>query len=92
MLLHINKYIPKKAIIKGLKTVKWYGRNQIIQKKPLIIFDVAHNEAGLRTFDNKNPFPVHYTRGGPWVDEWQDVESAQEWFNERDKYLSKKFR
>jgi len=42
--------------------------------------------------NNKKPFAVHYTRGGPWFDEWQDVEFAQEWFNERDKYLSKKFR
>ena len=42
--------------------------------------------------NNKKPFAVHYTRGGPWFDEWQDVEFAQEWFNERDKYLGKKFR
>ena len=37
------------------------------------------------------PFAVHYTRGGPWFDEWQDVEFAKEWINERDEYLSKKF-
>jgi lipopolysaccharide biosynthesis glycosyltransferase len=39
----------------------------------------------------KKPFAVHYTRGGPWFDEWQDVEYANEWLQERDKYLDKKF-
>ena len=37
------------------------------------------------------PFAVHYTRGGPWFLEWQDVEFADEWIKERDEYLSKKF-
>ena len=37
------------------------------------------------------PYAVHFTRGGPWFDEWQDVEFAKEWITERDKYLSKKF-
>ena len=41
--------------------------------------------------NNKSPYAVHYTRGGPWFDEWQDVEFAKEWINERDEYLSKKF-
>ena len=41
--------------------------------------------------NNKSPYAVHYTRGGPWFDEWQDVEFAKEWVNERDEYLSKKF-
>tara|TARA_B110000438_G_C15787372_1_gene639058 strand:- start:284 stop:985 length:702 start_codon:yes stop_codon:yes gene_type:complete len=42
--------------------------------------------------NDKYPYAVHYTRGGPWFDEWQDVEYAQEWLNERDKYLEKKFK
>ena len=42
--------ISDKAIICGLKSVKWYGRNQIIQKKPFVIFDVAHNIAGMKSF------------------------------------------
>ena len=37
------------------------------------------------------PFAVHFTRGGPWFEEWQDVEFAKEWLLERDEYLSKKF-
>ena len=36
-------------------------------------------------------FAVHYTRGGPWFEEWQDVEFANEWFIERDDYLKSKF-
>tara|TARA_Y100000741_G_scaffold191613_1_gene145881 strand:- start:97 stop:804 length:708 start_codon:yes stop_codon:yes gene_type:complete len=41
--------------------------------------------------NNKNPFAVHYTRGGPWFDEWKDVEFAKEWINERNLYLENKF-
>ena len=47
---------------------------------------------GWTSIHNKNsPYAVHYTRGGPWFLEWQDVEFANEWTNERDEYLSKKF-
>ena len=37
------------------------------------------------------PFAVHFTRGGPWFNEWQDVEYAEEWLAQRDEYLNKKF-
>ena len=42
--------------------------------------------------NNNKPYAVHYTRGGPWFDEWQDVEFADEWIEERNKYLNKKFK
>ena len=42
--------------------------------------------------NNKKPFAVHFTRGGPWFEEWQDVEFANEWIKERDDYLKNKFR
>ena len=42
--------------------------------------------------NDKEPFAVHFTRGGPWFDEWQDVEFAKEWLAERDEYLSNKFK
>ena len=42
--------------------------------------------------NSKKPFAIHYTRGGPWFDEWQDVEFAQEWLDARDAYLENKFR
>ena len=37
-------------IVEGIESVKWYGRNQIIKNKPFIVFDVAHNEAGIKQF------------------------------------------
>ena len=37
------------------------------------------------------PYAIHYTRGGPWFDEWQDVEYADDWKNERDIYLNNKY-
>jgi dihydrofolate synthase/folylpolyglutamate synthase len=38
--------IPIRIIKKGLLETRWPGRMQILQKKPLIIFDGAHNPAG----------------------------------------------
>ena len=48
-------------------------------------------EGWTSNHNNKKPFAVHYTRGGPWFDEWQDVEFADEWISERDEYLRNKF-
>ncbi|MEA1939484.1 MAG: folylpolyglutamate synthase/dihydrofolate synthase family protein [Candidatus Caldatribacteriota bacterium] len=39
--------ISKKAIIEGLKRVKWEGRLEIIQRKPTLILDGAHNPNGI---------------------------------------------
>ena len=48
---HLNNFnIPKTAVINGLQTVQWYGRNQLIQKNPLVIFDVAHNIDSMCSF------------------------------------------
>ena len=50
-LSHINGFIiPEEAVIKGLQTVQWFGRNHILRKNPLVIFDVAHNLESLRCF------------------------------------------
>ena len=48
-------------------------------------------EGWTSNHNDEKPFAVHYTRGGPWFDEWQDVEFASEWINERDEYLKNKF-
>ncbi len=48
-------------------------------------------EGWTSNHNKSKPFAVHYTRGGPWFQEWQDVEFAQEWLSERDEYLVKKF-
>ena len=48
---HLNNFdIPKTAVLNGLQTVQWFGRNQLIQKNPLVIFDVAHNIESMRSF------------------------------------------
>ena len=47
---------------------------------------------GWTSLKNNNlPYAVHFTRGGPWFAEWQDVEFASEWTEERDKYLKNKY-
>ena len=49
-------------------------------------------EGWTSNHNNGSPYAVHFTRGGPWFDEWQDVEFAKEWISERDEYLLKKFK
>ena len=48
-------------------------------------------EGWTSNHNTSSPFAVHYTRGGPWFKEWQDVEFAKEWLDLRDEYLNKKF-
>jgi dihydrofolate synthase/folylpolyglutamate synthase len=45
-----NFIVSDNNIKQGIEQTTWFGRNEIIQKKPLIIFDVGHNEAGIRGF------------------------------------------
>ncbi|MCR4795670.1 MAG: bifunctional folylpolyglutamate synthase/dihydrofolate synthase [Ruminococcus sp.] len=40
--------IPCEAVKKGLAEVKWHGRFEVLSKKPLIIYDGAHNPDGIR--------------------------------------------
>lgn len=35
----------------------------------------------------KTPSAIHYTNGGPWFDNWQNVDFASVWNDERDMYL-----
>ena len=50
-LSHINGFIiPEEAVVKGLQTVQWFGRNHILRKNPLVIFDVAQNLESLQCF------------------------------------------
>ena len=44
------KGLNEKNIINGIRNVKWHGRNQILQQRPLVVFDVAHNESGIKSF------------------------------------------
>ena len=47
---HLLTDLNDDIIIKGIEKTIWHGRNQIIQKEPLVIFDVAHNAAGIASF------------------------------------------
>ncbi len=38
--------------------------------------------------DTGTPNAVHFTRGGPWFEDWQDVDFASEWIAEADAYKS----
>ena len=49
---HITNDNNHKRINQALLGLRWPGRNQIIQNKPYIIFDVAHNEQGILSFLN----------------------------------------
>jgi len=40
--------IPPAAIIAGLRRASWPGRLEVIQDRPLVLFDGAHNPAGAR--------------------------------------------
>jgi len=48
-------------------------------------------EGWTSNHNNNSPYAVHFTRGGPWFEEWQDVEFAKEWIDARDDYLKNKF-
>ena len=49
LLEEVGFSISREAIIKGLREVKWPGRLELIDDKPFILFDGAHNPAGART-------------------------------------------
>lgn len=37
----------KQAVYAGLEKVKWSGRMQVLQEKPTVVVDVAHNDQGV---------------------------------------------
>jgi hypothetical protein len=40
-------------------------------------------EGHYRADAGATPRAVHFTRGGPWFEQWQDVEFADLWWRER---------
>jgi len=44
------KNTSKEMIRSSVLNTRWYGRYQIIKNKPLVIFDVGHNEHGIKSF------------------------------------------
>lgn len=50
-LQHLNDFnVSDENIKTGIEQTTWFGRNEIIQKQPTIIFDVGHNESGILAF------------------------------------------
>lgn len=41
-------WIPREAVIKGLREVSWPGRLELIDDRPFILLDGAHNPSGAR--------------------------------------------
>jgi lipopolysaccharide biosynthesis glycosyltransferase len=39
--------------------------------------------------ENGTPSAIHYTRGGPWFEDWKDVDYAEHWLREERAYLAK---
>lgn len=53
MLKKRGVFIPQEAVRKGMETVCWPGRFQVLSENPLVIADGAHNEdASLRLAEN----------------------------------------
>jgi dihydrofolate synthase / folylpolyglutamate synthase len=51
--------VPKKLIVSGILRARWPGRLDVMQERPLVIVDCAHNPAGLkqaRSFIAKTPY------------------------------------
>lgn len=42
---------------------------------------------GEYTKPHETPRVIHFTNGGPWFEEWQNVDFADLWMEERDRYL-----
>ena len=40
--------------------------------------------------EHGTPAAVHYTRGGPWFDDWKDVDYADLWLKEEALYHAEK--
>ncbi|MAJ45110.1 MAG: hypothetical protein CMF96_10265 [Candidatus Marinimicrobia bacterium] len=49
----LNQYIVSdKHISSAMRSLKWYGRYQVLSNSPKIIFDVGHNSNGISAFLN----------------------------------------
>ena len=65
-----------------LHQFKWLGNDDLIGALPdrwnhLVGYNAQRHDAAL----------VHYTKGGPYFDEYRDCEYSKEWFNEREEML-----
>jgi dihydrofolate synthase/folylpolyglutamate synthase len=52
VLISKGAIVPKSAIVRGLKYVKWPGRLEIVSKRPYIVLDGAQNRASAHVLKN----------------------------------------
>jgi dihydrofolate synthase/folylpolyglutamate synthase len=54
-LIHSQFPVGERHIREGLEAVRWPGRLQIVQEKPLVVLDGAHNPQGVETLVEELP-------------------------------------
>lgn len=69
-----------------LHRFEWIDDDSLIGSLPLE-FNFLEGEYPV---PDSIPSVIHYTNGGPWFDDWQDVDFADLWTAERDLFLSEK--
>lgn len=59
----------------------WLHRMKWVKDENIGELPVTFNylEGWHKKEDCDNPIAVHFTRGGPWFEQWQDVEYGDEW-------------
>ncbi len=67
-----------------LHRFQWIEDDNLIGSLP-IEFNFLEGEYPM---PEATPKVIHYTNGGPWFDDWQDVDYADLWTAERDLYLA----
>jgi lipopolysaccharide biosynthesis glycosyltransferase len=66
-----------------LHRFQWIPDDNLIGSLPLE-FNFLEGEYPM---PEQTPKVIHYTNGGPWFDDWQNVDYAGLWTSERDHYL-----
>lgn len=67
-----------------LHRFEWISDDSMIGELPLE-WNFLEGEYPVPT---STPAAIHYTNGGPWFEEWQDVAYGDLWCQERDAYLA----
>lgn len=67
-----------------LHRFQWLSNDNLVGSLPLD-WNFLEGEYPLR---NDVPAAIHYTNGGPWFEDWQNVGYADLWISERNMYLA----
>jgi len=55
-----NVIVPEEAVHNGIKIAKWPGRLEVIQRRPFVILDGAHNKASVSILLKAHGFKVGF--------------------------------